>query len=202
MRDPDSEESRFEMIVAALIYLMTHYARTASRPARQCSAGGAATRPGALITRFQKPARRPFRRASHCTYSTKGGFTKKHLLYSLHLGCLLGLALVLVTAPARADEDLFAYTRNTDVLPKGAKEVELWATRRSGKGGGRYTAYDYRVELEYGFTDRLKGALYLNARQHDISGVPGLEDRNRTVIDGFPMGGGTTSSARTRTASG
>ncbi len=111
----------------------------------------------------------------------------KNLLHMLRRAWLLGLPLAfLLGAPAaHADEDIFGYTRNTDVLPKGAKELELWATRRSSKGQGSYTAYDYRVEMEYGFTDRLKGALYLNARQHNISGVPGFEDRSQTVFDGF-----------------
>jgi hypothetical protein len=98
---------------------------------------------------------------------------------------LLPLALVLCAAPARADEDIFGYTRGTEVLPKGAKELELWATRRSDKGQGSYTAYDYRVELEYGFTSRLKGSLYLTGVQHDLAGVPGLEDRNQAVFDGI-----------------
>lgn len=86
---------------------------------------------------------------------------------------------------AHADEDIFGYTRGSEVMPKGAKEVEFWATRRSGKGAGKYNAYDYRVEAEYGFTDRLKGALYLNMVQQDISGVPGLDDRSQFRVDGF-----------------
>lgn len=97
----------------------------------------------------------------------------------------LGIIALAISRPAGADEDIFGYTRGTEVLPQGAREVEVWATRRSGKGQGRYTAYDYRVELEYGFTDRLKGALYLNVNQHDISGVPSLDDRRQTRVDGF-----------------
>lgn len=97
----------------------------------------------------------------------------------------LGVVVFALSRPAAADEDIFGYTRNTDVLPKGAKEAELWATRRSGKGQGSYRAYDYRMEVEYGFTDRLKGALYLNVNQLDASGVPGLGDRRQTRIDGF-----------------
>jgi len=112
---------------------------------------------------------------------------KKKVATFVRRACALGLPLVFVLAAghARADEDIFAYTRNTDVLPKGAKELELWATRRSGKGAGRYTAYDYRVEMEYGFTDRLQGALYLNVNQLDVSGVPGFDDRRQRRIDGF-----------------
>lgn len=97
----------------------------------------------------------------------------------------LSLCALAPTRLAHADEPLFGYVRNTDVLPKGAKEIELWATQRSGKGQGHYTAYDYRVELEYGFTDRLLGSLYLNGIQQNISGVPGLEDLNQTRANGF-----------------
>ena len=97
----------------------------------------------------------------------------------------LGIIAFALGQSALADEDIFGYTRGTEVLPQGGKEIELWATRRSGKGQGRYTAFDYRVELEYGFTDRLKGALYLNAVQHDIAGVPGFDDRRQFRVDGF-----------------
>ena len=100
-------------------------------------------------------------------------------------GILFASVALLGTSAAQADEDIFGYTRGTELAPKGAKELEFWATRRSGKGAGSYTAYDYQVELEYQFTSKLKGSLYLNARQHDISGVPGLEDRSQTVFDGI-----------------
>lgn len=98
---------------------------------------------------------------------------------------LFACGVVLGASAAQADEDIFGYTRGTEVLPKGAKELEFWATRRSDKGAGSYSAYDYRLELEYGFTSKLKGSLYLTGRQHDISGVPGLEDRSQTVFDGI-----------------
>lgn len=98
---------------------------------------------------------------------------------------LIASTVLLGASAAQADEDIFGYTRGTEVLPKGAKELEFWATRRSDKGAGSYSAYDYRVELEYGFTSKLKGSLYLTGRQHDIAGVPGLEDRSQTVFDGI-----------------
>jgi len=89
-----------------------------------------------------------------------------------------------VAAPAAADEPLFGYTTLVDTLPKDGKEIELWATLRSDKGTGTYNAYDYRFEFEYGFTDHFMGALYLNARQHDISDVPGFENINQFRFDG------------------
>lgn len=108
--------------------------------------------------------------------------SKKSALYRF---AAFGIVVFALSRPAAADEDIFGYTRNTDVGPKGTKEIEFWATRRSGKGEGRYAAYDYSVEFEYAFTDRLKGALYLNGVQHDISGVPGLDDRRQTRFDGL-----------------
>lgn len=103
--------------------------------------------------------------------------------------CSLALSLLALLPPrvAYADEPIFGYTRTVDTLPKGAKEIELWATQRSDKGQGHYVAYDYRAEFEYGFTDRFTGALYLNALQQNISGVPFLEDRNQTRFDGFSV---------------
>lgn len=97
----------------------------------------------------------------------------------------LGIIAFAVSQSAFADEDIFGYTRGSEVMPKGAKELEFWATQRSGKGAGKYSAYDYRVEVEYGFTDRLKGALYLNMVQQHISGVPGLDERSQFRVDGF-----------------
>lgn len=150
--------------------LMMHYAQRtrvvlfyASQPARErCDCTGAS-------------------QASLPSLSTEGSL----MFYRYAAVAVVGIIALAISQPAAADEDIFGYTRGTEVLPQGAKEIEFWATRRSGKGEGRYTAYDYRVELEYGFTDRLKGALYLNAVQHDISGVSSLEDRRQTRFDGF-----------------
>ena len=33
-------------------------------------------------------------------------------------------------------------------MPKGANEIELWATDRRGKETGHYDAQDYRIELD------------------------------------------------------
>ena len=41
-----------------------------------------------------------------------------------------------------------------------------------------------QTEFEHGFTDKLQGSLYLNAIDHDISGVPGTTDRNQTGFNG------------------
>jgi len=63
---------------------------------------------------------------------------------------------------AHAEESQFGYVYTTDLLPKGAKEVEQWATWRHQKISGYYDEVEGRTEVEYGLTDRLQVALYAN----------------------------------------
>jgi hypothetical protein len=63
---------------------------------------------------------------------------------------------------AQAEESLFGYSYVTDLLPKGAKEVEQWATWRRQKTGGYFDQVDGRTEIEYGLTDNLQLAFYAN----------------------------------------
>ena len=88
-------------------------------------------------------------------------------------------------AAARADENYFGYTYGSETLPRGRWELYQWVTSRSGKGDGRYRALDLQTELEHGFTDRLQGSLYLNAIQHDISGVTDFDDRDEFRFNGL-----------------
>lgn len=64
-------------------------------------------------------------------------------------------ATLLSTGAARADENLFGYLTGAETLPKGASELYVWWTQRSGKDVGHYTANDVEVEYEYGFTPKL-----------------------------------------------
>lgn len=97
----------------------------------------------------------------------------------------------LLSSTAHADENLWGYVYGSDVLPKGANEIYLWATDRRDKGQGTYNAQDYKLELEHGFTDRLQGSLYLNGSSHEIkgaapieNGVPEYPDRNSSGFEG------------------
>ena len=80
------------------------------------------------------------------------------------IGLLLGLVLsVYVSAQSvMADERHFTYSYEADVLPQDGLEFEQWITSRSGRDGGRYGRWEFREELEYGITDALTTALYLN----------------------------------------
>lgn len=67
-----------------------------------------------------------------------------------------------LSATASAEESQFGYVYTTDLLPKGAKEVEQWMTWRHQKIGGTYDQVEGRTEVEYGLTDKLQVALYAN----------------------------------------
>jgi hypothetical protein len=68
----------------------------------------------------------------------------------------------IMTCAAFADEPLFGFLYTTDLLPKGGMEVEQWMTWRHQKNSGSYDQLEHRTEFEYGVTDQLQAALYLN----------------------------------------
>ena len=75
---------------------------------------------------------------------------------------LVGLALTMGGGGAHADEPLFGFVYTTDLLPKGQKEAEQWATWRNQKVGGQFDQVDGRTEFSYGLSDRLQASLYAN----------------------------------------
>ena len=99
---------------------------------------------------------------------------------------LLGALAILCTAAAvRAEENTFGYTYGTETLAAGYTEIYQWITSRTVKADGSYSALDLQTEIEHGFTNRLQGSIYVNAINHDISGVTGFADRNRTNFNGL-----------------
>jgi len=78
-------------------------------------------------------------------------------------GWMVVVAWVLVLAPsfAHANERHFTYTYESSTLPAGNVELEPWTTWRVGRER-YYNRFDHRLEFEYGITDRLQTALYLN----------------------------------------
>lgn len=105
---------------------------------------------------------------------------------STHLRLILATALAaLALSRARADENYFGYSIGSETVPKNHWEIYQWATSRTGKGDGTYRAVDLQTEIEYGFTDRLQGAFYLNAIKHHISGVTDFSDRDQFHFNGL-----------------
>ncbi|MGR4865782.1 DUF6662 family protein [Caulobacter sp. LARHSG274] len=80
----------------------------------------------------------------------------------------LALACAAVAGVAHADEPLFGYVYTTDVLPKGQKEIEQWATLREGRSNGDFHVLQARTEFSYGLTDRLQASAYLNLAYADV----------------------------------
>src|SRR5262245_23187600 len=78
---------------------------------------------------------------------------------------------LLAGGAARADENYFGYSYSAEVLPKGSWELYSWTTWRTGKNGGSYNAFDLQQEIEYGFTDRLQGSLYITENFFDVNRV-------------------------------
>ncbi len=75
---------------------------------------------------------------------------------------VLAIAYLADTALAFADEPLFGFLYTTDLLPKGGKEVEQWATLRNRKAGGTFNLWQFRTEASYGVTDNFQASLYAN----------------------------------------
>jgi hypothetical protein len=85
-------------------------------------------------------------------------------------GWAAGLAVAMLgLCAARADERSFSFVYEPVVLPKGAVEFEQWLSGRIGRDGGDYARWDLREEFEFGLTDRLTTALYLNFKDEFFS---------------------------------
>ncbi len=99
---------------------------------------------------------------------------------------LIPLVASLLTSffAARADERLFTYTYEAEVLPKGGVEFEQWLTHRRGKEDGVFAAWDFREELEFGLTEKLTSALYLNFRNTHSEDVSGVVDQDTFEFKG------------------
>jgi len=94
-------------------------------------------------------------------------------------------AVLLTTAAMRCDERLFGYVQEAEVLPKGGREFEQWLTHRRDRADGVFAAWDIREELEYGATDRMTVAGYLNFTSTHSEGVTGLADEDRFEFEGI-----------------
>jgi hypothetical protein len=72
------------------------------------------------------------------------------------------MAAALGASSAWADEPLFGYVYTTDVLPKGQREIEQWATLREGRSQGDFHVLQTRTEISYGLTDDLQVSGYMH----------------------------------------
>ena len=68
---------------------------------------------------------------------------------------------IIASISSIAQDRQFVYTYQSLTLPKGAKDIEIWNTYRTGRQYF-YNRLDQRIEYEVGLTDRLQTAVYLN----------------------------------------
>ena len=80
-------------------------------------------------------------------------------LFKINALCLL---IILSIQTLIAQDRQFARTYQSNTLPKGAIDIESWATFRTGRQYF-YNRLDTRLEFETGLTDKLQTALYFNA---------------------------------------
>ncbi len=85
----------------------------------------------------------------------------------------LALTGLLLAAPAIANERHFTLSYETATLPAGAVEIEPQTTFRMGRDQ-YYLGMDHRLEFEFGITDRLMAAVYLNFGSETARVGPGL----------------------------
>jgi hypothetical protein len=94
------------------------------------------------------------------------------------------LASLFFLPTAFAGESLFSRTYTTETVPAGHYELEQTVRNRYKRSFGSYSAWDFRSEFEYGFTDNFQGAVYLNTEQLNASGAPDDNDfQGSTGID-------------------
>ena len=87
------------------------------------------------------------------------------------------LLVSLLATAAHADRRYFVQSYTPYLAPGGNLELEAWSAARSGQGDSTATEWQNRIEFEYGISDRLTGAMYLNFVQ-----PPGPEPA--TTFDG------------------
>jgi len=78
----------------------------------------------------------------------------------------------------------FAYTQQSNVLPTGATELEIWNTLRFSRDY-YFRRLDTRLEFEYGLGSNIMTAFYLNhemSKADDAKGIPGGSIATETAV--------------------
>lgn len=89
---------------------------------------------------------------------------------------LLLILFCVMSMSAFSQDRFFGRTYTSNVLPKGAIDVEFWHTSRFGHENQFFHAQDQRMEVEFGLGKNLQTAFYFNRFQTRLS-----ESNNGTV---------------------
>jgi hypothetical protein len=77
--------------------------------------------------------------------------------------------ILLLIVSMKAQDRFFARTYTTNILPKGAIDLEFWHTSRFGHQDQFYHAQDQRMEIEVGLGKNWQTAFYFNRYQARFS---------------------------------
>jgi len=94
---------------------------------------------------------------------------------------LLALYGVITT---KAQDRLFTYTYQSNVLNKGQRELECWNTFSTGRED-YYTRYDNRTEYEIGLGQNLQTSFYLNLTAKTYTST---ENSNKSILTEHEIG--------------
>jgi len=90
---------------------------------------------------------------------------------------LASLLFIWLGSPLFAHERRLGFVTESRTLPKGTAELEWHSTYRIGRQN-YYSAFDERIEAEFGLTDRFLMAFYLNGTwEHSLSAA-GVESKS------------------------
>jgi hypothetical protein len=100
---------------------------------------------------------------------------QRRLICLLFQAASTALATFAMTGTTHADDQPFFTVYTTDIQPQHGRELEQWFSWKAGHAAESANEFRSRTELEYGITDDVQGALYLNydwsrERRHAPSG--------------------------------
>lgn len=84
-------------------------------------------------------------------------------------------------------EHMFGFTTGSDIGEPRGVEVESETQGRIGKRAGSYAAFGTTFEYKYTVNDSFRISPSASVIYHDISGVPGLDDRRQFAFQGLSV---------------
>src|SRR3954454_9501995 len=101
--------------------------------------------------------------------------------------CVVATLLIL-SPPAASAKDLetthlFGFTLGSDTNDVGEKEAELETTGRFSKRAGSYSAVSQSLAVKFVPYENFTIEPGVSFSRHDISGVPGFDDRRQNAFE-------------------
>jgi hypothetical protein len=92
---------------------------------------------------------------------TSGTFASENEQKNHQMKKILFIAAVMAALGVQAQDRVFSYTYQSNVLNKGQKEIEVWTTLGAGRQD-YYRGLNHSLEFEIGLGGKLQTAFYLN----------------------------------------